>query len=179
MAEVLLRHRVEQVDGTVTVTSAGLYEGGHPATQHGVATMADRGLDLTRHRSRQLRRELLQAADLVIGMSREHVREVAVVEPTAVDRSFTLKELVRLGELAGGRKPGEQLGDWLHRISVARRRDDLLEVGHDDAYDIADPIGRGRADYEATADELDDLLTRLVELAWPTAAAAREQERSA
>lgn len=177
MAEVLLRHRVAPVDGSVTVASAGLYEGGRPATPHAVATMADRGLELAPHRSRQVRPELLQTADLVVGMAREHVREVAIIEPTAAERSFTLKELVRLGELAGGRRSGEELGDWLRRISVARRRDDLVGVGHDDAYDIADPIGRDRVDYEATADELDGLLARLAALAWPTV--AHEQERSA
>jgi len=178
MAEVLLRHRLEDVDDTVTVTSAGLYESGRPATPHGVAAMRDRGLDLVPHRSRKVGSEMLQAADLIIGMSREHVREVAVVEPSAVDRSFTLKDLVRLGEQAGGREPSEPLTAWLARISVARRRDDLVGVGHDDAYDIADPVGRDRADYEATADELDGLLARLVALLWSTSA-AHEQERSA
>jgi protein-tyrosine phosphatase len=178
MAQALLRHRLEDVDDHVTVTSAGLYEGGRPATPHGVATMKGRGLDLVPHRSRKVGSEMLQAADLIIGMSREHVREVAVVEPSAADRSFTLKDLVRLGELAGGREPGEQLSAWLARISVARRRDDLVGVGHDDTYDIADPVGLDRADYEATADELDGLLARLVALLWATSA-AHEQGRSA
>ena len=100
MAEALLRHRLESVDPTVTVSSAGIYPGGMPATGHGVATMAERGLDLESHRSLQVTSELLQSADLVIGMAREHVREVAVVEPAAVDRAFTLKELVRMAEAA-------------------------------------------------------------------------------
>jgi protein-tyrosine phosphatase len=179
MAEVLLRHRLGQVDRTVTVSSAGLYEGGRPATDHGIATMAARGLDLGAHRSRQATSELLRRADVVIAMAREHVREVAVLEPAAIDRSFTLKELVRLAQAGGGRRVGEPLGEWLARISASRRRDDLLGVGYDDAYDIADPIGRGRADYEATADQIDELLGRLVALAWPAPATHHEQERSA
>ncbi len=177
MAEVLLRHRLEQVGETVTVSSAGLYEGGRPATAHGVATMAQRGLDLGSHRSRQVSPALLQAADLVIGMSREHVREVGVIEPSAAERSFTLKELVRLGELTGERTSDEPLADWLRRVISARRREDLLGVGHYDAYDIADPIGRDRPEYEATADELDRLLERLVAVVW--SATPHEQERSA
>ena len=52
-------------------------------------------------------------------------------------------------------------------------------MGYDDAYDIADPVGGSRADYEATADELDGLLGRLVALAWPTAGVQHGQERSA
>lgn len=177
MAEVLLRRRIEQAGGTATVTSAGLYEGGMPATTHGIAAMADRGLDLRSHRSRRVHADLLRDADLVVGMAREHVREIAVLEPAAVDRSFTLKELVRLGELSGGRRPDEALADWLARVGATRRRDDLLGVGHDPAFDIADPIGRARPEYDATADELDGLLERLVALLWSTA--AHEQERSA
>jgi protein-tyrosine phosphatase len=179
MAEALLRHRLEQVDPTVTVSSAGLHPGDRPATAHGVATMADRGLDIGSHRSRTLTRELLGGADLIIGMAREHVREVAVTEPDALDRTFTLKELVRAAEADGRRRPAEAVGEWLGRIGRGRRPDDLLGVGHDDAYDIEDPIGRGRADYEATADELDALLSRLVALAWPTADLEDGQERSA
>lgn len=179
MAEALLRGRLAQVDPTVAVSSAGLYPGGHPATQHAIATMADRGLDLAPHRSRQVGPDLVQGADLVLGMAREHVREVAVLEPDSVDRTFSLKELVRLAEANGGRRSGERLDDWLRRVGVSRRRDDLIGVGHDDEYDIDDPIGRGRADYEVTANEIDGLLAKLVALAWPTAANQHGQERSA
>jgi protein-tyrosine phosphatase len=179
MAEALLRHRLEQVDPSVAVSSAGLHPGGRPATAHGVATMAARGLDIEPHRSRTLTRELLQRADLIIGMAREHVREVAVMEPKAIDRTFTLKELVRAGDGAGGRRLAETMGAWLGRVGRDRPRDDLLGVGHDDAYDVEDPVGRARADYEATADELDALLSRLVALAWPSADHQDGQERSA
>ena len=61
---------------------------------------------------------------------------------------------------------------------TAGDRDALLGVGHDQAYDIEDPIGGGLADYEVTADELDELLGRLVALAWPSVTAP-QQERSA
>ncbi len=47
-------------------------------------------------------------------------------------------------------------------------------MGHDPAFDIEDPVGGDRADYEITATELDELLRRLVELAWPVTA---DQER--
>src|SRR5687768_4033164 len=115
MAESFLRHRLGQVDPTVTVLSAGLYPGGQPATSHGVATMADRGFDLGLHRSQQIGPELLQGADLILGMAREHVREAAVLEPSAIGRTFTLKELVRLAETNGGRRTGEAFRDWLSR----------------------------------------------------------------
>lgn len=178
MAEVLLRHRLEQAGVDARVSSAGLYPGGRPATPHGQATVAQRGLDLSGFTSRRLSRTLIEEADLIVTMAREHVREVAADVPEALGRTFTLKELVRLGTAVGPRPSGSSLASWLASVSADRRREPLLGVGHDDAYDVEDPVGRGRNDYEATAEEIDELLARLVALAWPDAT-GHEQERSA
>ena len=78
----------------------------------------------------------------------------------------------------GPRHGDESLADWLARVGAGRRRQALLGVGHDDAYDIADPVGGSRSDYEATADELEHLLAVLVDMVWP-AAIQHEQEHSA
>jgi protein-tyrosine phosphatase len=174
MAEALLRHHLAQAGVDATVASAGLHPGGRPATDHGIAAMADRGLDLADHRSRQVDADLVRGAELIVAMAREHVREVAVLDQEAVRRTFTLKELVRAAEAKGRRSPDEALATWLARLAEGRRREDLLGVGHDPAFDVDDPIGRDRADYETTASELDDLLRRLVELGWPVTA---DQER--
>lgn len=172
MAEVLLRHHLAEAGVEATVSSAGLYEGGAPATAHGQAAMADRGLDLTAHRSRHLEPEMLVAADLVIGMTREHVREAAVMGNGVLGKAFTLKELVQRGEAVGPRPSDLSVERWIERVGAGRRSDDLIGIGHDDAFDVEDPVGRGRADYEVTATLLDDLLARVVTLAWP--ASARE-----
>jgi len=172
MAEVLLRRHLAEAGVDATVSSAGLHGDGAAATAHGQAVMAARGLDLESHRSRQLDREMLAAADLVIAMAREHVREAAVLDPGALGRTFTLKELVARGHAEGPRSADDSLARWLQRVGEDRRREDLIRSGHDDAFDVADPVGRGRRDYEATADLLDDLLAQVVGLAWP--AAARE-----
>lgn len=166
MAEALLRHRLASAGVDATVSSAGLHPGGRPATAHGIEVMAARGFDTSGHRSRQLGCDLIQPADLIVGMAREHIREVAVIDPGALDRTFTLKELVRLGDASGPRRPDEPFPDWLARIAQGRQRQALMGVGHDPDFDVEDPVGRGRPDYEATADELDDLLARLVALAF-------------
>jgi protein-tyrosine phosphatase len=173
MAQVLLRRHLAAAGVEASVSSAGLHAGGRPATAHGVEVMAARGLDLSAHRSRQLGLDLIAPADLIIGMAREHVREVAVLDADALARTFTLKELVRLGEMAGPRSPEEPLADWLARVGRGRQRQNLLGVGHDPAHDVEDPVGRGRDDYEITADELDGLLARVVALAFP--ATSKEQ----
>lgn len=160
-----------------TVSSAGLYEGGAPATAHAVSVMAERGLDLSDHHSRQLDVDMLERADLVIGMARAHVREAAVLHPDSLRRAFTLKELARAAQAAGARATDESLADWLARIARSRSRTDLVGVGYDDQLDVDDPVGRSRHDYELTAALLDDLLGIVVTLAFP--ADAHRQERSA
>jgi protein-tyrosine-phosphatase len=169
MAEALLRHRLEERGVDAHVHSAGLRLVGEPASAHGVDVLADRGLDLSSHRSRIVAPEQLEDADLVLAMAREHLREGILAFPDVWTRAFTLKELVRRGEAMGRRAPGESLEAWLARAHAGRNRADLLGSSTDD--DVADPIGSGRQAYELTADELSDLVDRLVDLAWPAAAA--------
>ena len=162
MAAALLRRRLDEAGLKTVVSSAGLLFDGKPATDHGLAVMADRGVDTSAHRSRKLRPDLLAGADIVIGMAREHIREAVVLAPDTWERAFTLKEIVRRGEERGGRAPGEPLEPWLARLHEGRRRSDLL--GDSEADDVADPIGGPRRSYQRTAEELDDLTARLAGL---------------
>jgi protein-tyrosine phosphatase len=162
MAAALLGRRLDDAGVKAVVSSAGLLFDGKPATDHGRAVMADRGLDTSGHRSRRLRTDLVTGADVVIGMARSHVREAVALAPDVWGRAFTLKEIVRRGEERGGRAAGEPLADWLARLHAGRRLPDLL--GESDADDVADPIGGPRRSYERTAVELDDLTTRLARL---------------
>ena len=166
MAEVLLRHHLAQAGIDAAVSSAGRMAGGSPASPHAVTVVAERGLDLAQHRSRQVAVELVRDADLVIGMAREHVREAALLQPGALAKSFTLKELVRAAE-RHPRRPGEPVESWLGRLSAGRRSSDLLSATHHPNLDVADPRGGPRREYERTAAELDDLLARLVRAMFP------------
>ncbi|MFL6204975.1 MAG: hypothetical protein ACJ739_06460 [Acidimicrobiales bacterium] len=167
MAEVLLRRHLAHAGVDATVASAGIYQGGVAATHHGVDVMAARGLDLSGHASRQMDADMVRRADLVIAMARMHVREVAVLAPDMLARTFTLKELARNGAAVGERGRDESLDSWLARIAEGRITRSLVGVGYDDEMDVADPVGRGRADYERTADLLDRLLGDVVDLAFP------------
>ena len=167
MAAALLSRRLNDAGAEAVVSSTGILFDGKPATEHGVAVMADRGIDTSRHRSRKLRAEMVTEADLVIGMAREHVAEALAFGPEVWGRAFTLKEIVRLGEEQGGREPGEPLQQWLTRLHEARmqsgrRPTDLFSPSADD--DVADPIGGPRRSYQRTADQLDDLTARLARL---------------
>ena len=150
------------------VGSAGLRLVGEPASAHGVDVLGARGVDLSAHRSRIVDRELLEGTDLALAMSREHLREAVLALPDMWPRAFTLKELVRRGEMIGPRAPGESIEAWLARAHSGRNRADLLGSSSED--DVEDPIGLSRSAYEKTADELADLVDRLVDLLWPAAA---------
>ena len=74
MAEALMRAALKRRGVTATVLSAGLSVGGEAAAEHAVTVMAELGLDITRHRSRPLTREMMAAADYIVVMTAEHRR---------------------------------------------------------------------------------------------------------
>lgn len=141
--------------------SAGSLEAGRPAARHAVRVAAARGLDLSAHRSRRLDAELIASADLIVGMARDHVRDVAAIEPAAIGRTFTLRELASRGA-STPRRAGEPLTDWLVRLGRDRRLSALQGAGHDPALDVADPVGGPRSAFEATARVLSALLDDVV-----------------
>ena len=162
MAEGLLRRQFAHAGVGASVGSAGLLPGGAPATPDAIATMADRRVDIGHHVSQTVTEELVHDTPLILTMTRHHVRELCAGYGAPIDRTFTLKELVRRGEELGGRVHGESVYAWLARLNTGRRAADLM--GDDPADDIADPVGQPRAVYEDTADELEHLLRRFVQL---------------
>jgi protein-tyrosine phosphatase len=159
------------------VHSAGLLFADRPASPDAVAVMADQGIDIAGHRSRKIGADLVVAADLVLGLTREHVREVALLAPDALAKTFTLKELIWRGDDAGPRPAGEALPAWLDRIAAGRTRGDIL--GASDVDDVDDPIGRPRNFYEETRAELVGLVDRLVALVFAADAADAPARESA
>ena len=165
MAQAMLSARLAARSVTVPVASAGLLAGDRRPPPEVISVMAARGIDVSRHRSRAVTADDLAGADLILGLAREHVRQAAVLLPGAWPRAFTLRELVRRGQHAGGRAPGEPLGRWLARAADGRRRADLLGLSPVD--DVADPAGGPLPAYRATAYLLDQLIRDLVDLGWP------------
>jgi protein-tyrosine phosphatase len=164
MAEVMLRARLADRGVDEAVSSAGMLFDDRPAEDGAVRALAKRGLDLTGHRSRTLTPELVEAADLVIGMERRHVREAAVLAEGSFARAFTLPELVASAAVIG---PRADLGlqAWAERAGSSRRIDQYL--GEEPSETVPDPMGGTRRAFRATAELLDGLLDELVGLAWP------------
>ena len=92
MAEALLRDALgEQQD--VIVESAGLGAlVDHPASEHAVTLMRERGLDISGHRARQITPDMVHAADLVLVMEAGHRRVIDANEPAARAKVYRLGE---------------------------------------------------------------------------------------
>jgi protein-tyrosine phosphatase len=174
MAQGPLTARLAERGVLGLVSSAGLLGHGQPPPAEVVSVMAGRGIDVSGHRSRAVAAEDLAAADLIVGLAREHVRHAAVLLPGCWPRAFTLRELVRRGAQAGPRAPGAPLGDWLAMAAAGRSRRDLLGSSDDD--DVPDPYGGPLAGYLATARLLDELTRDLAALCWPVPEASRRRE---
>ena len=90
MAEALLKDALhEQQD--ILVESAGLGAlVDHPASEHAVTLMRERGLDISGHRARQITPEIVHAADLVLVMEAGHKRAIDANEPAARGKIYRL-----------------------------------------------------------------------------------------
>jgi protein-tyrosine-phosphatase len=159
------------------VSSTGTSFTGHAASPDAVATVRAMGVDIDDHRSRMLARDQIEGADLILAMERAHVREAVLIDPAALDRTFTLKELVRRATAAGPRLPAEPLDAYVRRIGFGRPPADHL--GQSSRDDVPDPYGRSAVVYADVAEQLDQLLADLVDHLWPDAAADRAPAASA
>jgi protein-tyrosine phosphatase len=157
MAEAMLRAHLAKrgMKARVRSAGAGRLPAGQPATDDAIAELAGRGLDLSKHRSHVLNQSAIAGADLILCMTRDHLRAVADLDPGALDRAFTLKDLVRR---ANARAPGQSFADWVRLLAESRSSSDVLGIGEDG---IDDPIGQGPVAYGRCADELDALLGEL------------------
>lgn len=156
MAEGFLRHEAHRRGIDISVRSTGTHAwNGRAATIDGRRVMADAGVPIDDHRTLELDRPLVDWADLLIGMSREHVREVARAYPDAATRTFTLKGFL---QLLPSLPPYQDTGSWL--AEAARLREEG-EAPADE--DIDDPIGERAAAYRRVAEEIRGLVERLAD----------------
>jgi len=120
LAEVIARHALEQRGWNhVKVDSAGtsaVWDA--PASEGSVRAAELVGLDLSGHRSQPLTRELIEGADIILGMTPSHV---GAVGDSGGDRKSSL--ITEFMEGAGsGQAIGDPLGGPLEEYVEARDR---------------------------------------------------------
>jgi protein-tyrosine phosphatase len=165
MAEKLLAAAVGGRAGDLTVSSAGFVSEGTPSPPEAVAALSALGIDLSSHRSRTATPDLLRSSSLVVAMTRQHLIDLAVESPSEWNRFFTFADVLRRGGEVGGRARGETVRAWALRLHADRGRQSLLSLSVAD--DVADPMGGGRRDFEATRNRLAGMASGLADLLSP------------
>lgn len=95
MAEWLFKDMIKNIDmlKDVKVRSAGVFAlPGQSASQQAIIAMHKQGIDLNKHSSSQLTKELVDDADLILTMTMNHKYALLNMVPDASDKTYTLKE---------------------------------------------------------------------------------------
>lgn len=146
------------------VHSAGTYGLEGYAIEPGAArTLAGLGIGYDAFRARRLTAAQIEGADLVLAATREHRTAVVTLVPSALPRTFTMREFSRLAEQVGalpGEDPAER-GRALVAAAAAQRGRVWVPPESDD---VDDPYGLGPKAYDRAAAEIAEALRVPLEL---------------
>jgi protein-tyrosine phosphatase len=160
-AEALLRAGLGRRSG-IAVTSAGLEARvGAPMDVPMRRLLQERGLSTTGAAARQLTPELVQAADLVLTMTTEQRAAVVTQVPTAVRRTFTLREFADLAGLAPGEDGAPPVARLRALMQSAPRVRARRQAGPDQD-DVEDPFRRPEAAHRRALAAIDDAVENLL-----------------
>jgi len=99
MAEGLMRRKLEQGGrtGEIHAASAGVDAlNGCRATENTIRIMAERGIDISGHRSRAVTDKILEDAALILTMERAHANAIRVLFPAYAQRVYLLTQVAGL-----------------------------------------------------------------------------------
>jgi protein-tyrosine-phosphatase len=183
MAEGILRQLLsERGAADIRVGSAGVAGWqDSPPTGEAIMAMMERGIDISGHLARRLGRQMIESSELIVAMTADHRDAVARVAPGAAERTFTLKELVRLLDRSDldvkndGSSPSEErlrrAIETAQRVRAEEERPELLDE------DVADPLGLGLEAYRAAAWEVGEFSVRLANAVFGPASEAESEGR--
>ena len=165
IAATMLASAADAVLGTDawTVASAGV-DVRFAADMHPLAreVLQERGFRPHPHRTHQLDRADLAAADLVLVASRAQRSAVVTELPAAVQRTFTLLQFARLADLVGpidAQNPREAGLALLREAALARAE---LQPTAAELDNLIDPMGRPRPAFEECATTVQDAVDRIL-----------------
>jgi len=115
----------------IKVNSAGTNVlSGMPPTSEAILVMRERNIDISKHVSTKLTKELINSADYIFVMTKDHLKYVLKLYPEKSDKIFILKEFSAIG----------------------RKLKNKISKNSND--EISDPIGKGIQSYRLVAKEL-------------------------
>jgi protein-tyrosine-phosphatase len=139
MAEGILRSMLKQKGiKEVEVKSAGTC-GLHfaPVSIFAAQVAKQKGVDLFRHRSRELTGDMIKEANLILVLAQEHLDYIGRMAPNAVSKTFLLKAFAR--------------------GTSASNRD-----GEEGVMSVKDPIGGSLEDYQRSFSEIEAEIKRIL-----------------
>jgi protein-tyrosine phosphatase len=186
LAEGLLRHRLAarlgpDAPAVASAGTSGLDD--EPASPGSVQAASELGVDIAGHRGRRLTPAMARGADLIVCMAADHRDVLSALGPEVVAKTFTLKELVRALEQlpppspAAGGDAADAASALVARVAAA---DDLRRSGFSGNpldEDVADPLGLPLETYRATAWELDEWTSRLLDASFGPASLPTPERR--
>jgi protein-tyrosine phosphatase len=171
MAEGLLRKLAKERGVQVEVRSAGVSAiSGTSISRHAAGILRDEGINDSMTSS-QLSREAVSWADLVLTLTGGHKRHLLQYFPDAVSKTYTLKEYVHdedsvsedireLDSLYADAELSISLGGEPKSADLQR----IIEIRQRiPSFDIVDPFGGSREDYELAAAEIRTALYSLLD----------------
>jgi protein-tyrosine phosphatase len=160
-AELLFRREAHARLGAghgLVIRSAGVHaEAGAPVLSTMAAALERHELRLDGYASRPLDAAEVEASGLVVTMTEAHRQSVNRIEPTAVSRTYTLRELERLVSAPQWDPAWDGTDDVYDRL----RRIRPLVPKADRPEDILDPAGRRVEIAVAIVDELSERISRV------------------
>ncbi|AOZ94722.1 protein tyrosine phosphatase [Paenibacillus crassostreae] len=171
MAEALLRKLAKERGLKLEVSSAGVAAmEGTPISRHAEAVLRDHNID-DKIVSQPLRLSVVQASDLILTLTQSHKQHVLRLFPEVVGKIYTLKEYAEDDEqvlrdlaeldslvatLAMNRALGKPMNDGEHER--------LIEIQQRiPSFDVSDPFGGSREDYDVAAAEIRTAIDRIVD----------------
>lgn len=170
MAEGIFRKLARERGFHAEVSSAGVATvEGLPISRHAQGVLQDLGIE-DQITSTPLHAELIEWADLILTLTQGHKRQAIATFPEKADKIFTLKEYVEedqvvlaeqaeLSQLIADLELSRALGQAIEGAKERRIRELLQRMPQ---YDISDPFGGGREDYDAAAREIRAALEKLI-----------------
>ncbi len=177
MAERIMRAELDRRFGAaaaeVEVAGAGTYGGheGEPMHPPAARVLDELGYDPAGFAATWLREGAVTRADLVLTATADHRGQVLRLEPRALRRTFTLKELARLSAHVGPAEPpeGGPAGRLRALVTLADAARATAPPPRRGADDVDDPYGSSVETYRRTAAEIQaavDAVLRAVQR-WP------------
>ncbi|MUG46780.1 low molecular weight protein arginine phosphatase [Paenibacillus woosongensis] len=170
MAEGIFRKLARERGIDAEVASAGVAAvAGLPISRHAEGVLKDQGIH-DQITSTPLHAELIEWADLILTLTGGHKQQAIAAFPEKADKIYTLKEYVEddevvlaeqaeLNQLIADLELSRALGQALEEAKEQRIRELLQRMPR---YDISDPFGGSREDYNLTAQEISAALEKLI-----------------